>query len=251
MEIQTTAVGGVHATSTQWVPQQKALDQVHSIRCGNRSATSRRPTRGVHSDEHLSVDVTTARLRLPPHISTITTRPHHQSISGGHILPRRRCRNQGQHQEVPLVNSLTGVHGQSLRPHTIYSRVYESMLCNVHMRTHRDKYNMEGALNILIPVLKFRQGQIWIEEELEPDLSPGGQHRGRQHEVKLPGIEFSRFTQHGTCPWKSDRVVLSAYTAQKADEISNKDKIFLGALGFTLQHLSRTARPFTTAIQAT
>ena len=79
----------------------------------------------------------------------------------------------------------------------------------------------------------------WIEEEQGPDLSPGGQHRGRKHAVKLPGIEFSPFTQHGTCPWKSDRIVLSAYTTHKADEISNEDKIFLRALGFYLQHLSR------------
>ena len=79
----------------------------------------------------------------------------------------------------------------------------------------------------------------WIEEEQGPDLSPGGQHRGRKHAVKLPGIEFSPFTQHGTCPWKSDRILLSAYTTHKADEISNEDKIFLRALGFYLQHLSR------------
>ena len=117
--------------------------------------------------------------------------------------------------------------------HTPFTAV--STLCNVHMRTHRGKYNMEGTLNILIPVTQFRQGQIWIEEEQGPDLSPGGQHRGCKHEVKLPGIEFSP----GTCPWKSDRIVLSAYTTQKADEISNKDKIFLRALGFNWQHLSR------------
>ena len=95
-----------------------------------------------------------------------------------------------------------------------------SMLCNVHMRTHRDKYNMQETLNILIPVTKFRQGQIRIEEEQGPDLSPGGQHRGCKHVVKLPGIEFSPFTQHGTCPWKSGRIVLSAYTTHKADENS-------------------------------
>ena len=47
--------------------------------------------------------------------------------------------------------------------HTPFTAV--SMLCNVHVRTHRDKYNMQDTLNILIPVTKFRQGQIWIEEE--------------------------------------------------------------------------------------
>eukprot|EP00439_Symbiodinium_sp_Y106_P063278 s558_g9.t2 len=56
--------------------------------------------------------------------------------------------------------------------HTPFTAV--STLCNVHMRTHRGKYNMEGTLNILIPVTQFRQGQIWIEEEQGPDLSPGG-----------------------------------------------------------------------------
>ena len=106
--------------------------------------------------------------------------------------------------------------------HTPFTAV--SLMCNVHMRTHRDKYNMKGTNNVLIPVSRFRQGQLWIEEESGPDLSPGGQHRGRNHQLKLPGIEFSPFDKHGTCPWKSNRTVLSAYTTYKAAEISSPDK---------------------------
>ena len=64
---------------------------------------------------------------------------------------------------------------------------------------------MGGSRNTLIPVTKFRQGQLGIEEDEGPDLSPGCQRRGRNHAVKLPGIEFSPFLRHGTCPWKSDR----------------------------------------------
>ena len=97
---------------------------------------------------------------------------------------------------------------------------------------------MGGSRNTLIPVTKFRQGQLGIEEDEGPDPSPDCQHRGRNHAVKLPGIEFSPFLRHGTCPWKSDRIVLSAYTTLRADEIANKDKTYLRTLGFNLQHLS-------------
>ena len=112
-------------------------------------------------------------------------------------------------------------------------------MCNVHMRTHRDKYNMKGTNNVLIPVSRFRQGQLWIEEENGPDLSPGGQHRGCNHQLKLPGIEFSPFDKLGACPWKSNRIVLSAYTTYKAAEISSPDKRRLQTLGFNLQHICR------------
>ncbi|CAE7585122.1 unnamed protein product [Symbiodinium sp. CCMP2592] len=116
--------------------------------------------------------------------------------------------------------------------HTPFSTV--SLLRNVHMRTHRDKYNKPGSLNIVIPVSTFRQGHLWIEEDDGPDLSPNGQHRGRNLEIKLPGIEFSPFKLHGTCPWKSDRLIISAYTTNRTEDICREDKRYLRMLGFNL-----------------
>ena len=107
-----------------------------------------------------------------------------------------------------------------------------SLLCSVRMTTHRDKYNMEGTDNIVIPVSKFRQGQIWIEEEQGPDLSPAGRHRGRNHAVELPGVQFNPSKLHATCPWKHDRIILSAYTTKKANDIKVHDKKYLRTLGF-------------------
>ncbi|CAE7824317.1 unnamed protein product [Symbiodinium sp. CCMP2592] len=116
--------------------------------------------------------------------------------------------------------------------HTTFSTV--SLLRNIHMRTHRDKYNKPGSLNVVIPVSAFRQGHLWIEEDNGPDLSPNGQHRGRNIELKLPGVEFSPFKLHGTCPWKSDRLIISAYTTNRIEDICSEDKRYLHQLGFNL-----------------
>ena len=97
-----------------WIRTRREVLPVHS------TATKRT----IHRDEHLSLDVTAARLRLPPRFSTIMQGPRHQSIYGWRILPRRHRWRQDQHHQVPLVNSLTGAHGQSLYPHAIYGRIH-------------------------------------------------------------------------------------------------------------------------------
>lgn len=109
-----------------------------------------------------------------------------------------------------------------------------SLLCNVRMTAHCDKYNMEDTDNMVIPVSRFRQGQLWIEDDHGPDLSPAGKHRGRNHAVKLPGVQFDPRKLHATCPWKHDRIVLSAYTTKKIGDLKNQDKKYLRALGFNL-----------------
>ena len=161
--------------------------------------------RTIHRDEHLSLmsrQLDSDYLRA----SALSRKGLvNQSIYGGHILPRRHYWSQDQHHQVPLVSSLTGTHGQSLYPsHTPFTAV--SLLCNVHMRTHRDKYNMQDTLT-------------------RPDLSPGGQHRGRKHVVvKLPGIEFS--PSPSTAPALGSQTALCSQRTlrTKQDEISNQHK---------------------------
>ena len=44
-------------------------------------------------------------------------------------------------------------------------------------------------------------------------------------------IEFSLFTKHATGSWKGNRIVLSAYTTLRANEITTQDRNYLKTLG--------------------
>ncbi|CAE7602690.1 unnamed protein product, partial [Symbiodinium necroappetens] len=116
--------------------------------------------------------------------------------------------------------------------HTNFSTV--SLLHNVNMTTHVDKYNQPGSTNVLVPLSPFRRGELWGFEDQGPDLSPKGQHQGRNHPVRLPGVEFDPFTKHATCPWKDDRLVLSAYTPLRTNRLELSDIDHLVSLGFNL-----------------
>ena len=109
-----------------------------------------------------------------------------------------------------------------------------SLLRNLNMATHVDRYNQPGSVNVLVPLSSFRRGELWLEEEHGPDLSPKGQHQGRNHPLRMPGLEFSPFTKHATCPWKDDRLVLSAYTPLRANRLELSDIDHLVSLGFNL-----------------
>ncbi|CAE7846571.1 unnamed protein product [Symbiodinium necroappetens] len=64
--------------------------------------------------------------------------------------------------------------------HTNFSTV--SLLHNVNMAAHVDKYNQPGSTNVLVPLSPFRRGELWLLEE--------------------HGLEFDPLTKHATCPWK-------------------------------------------------
>ncbi|OLP86626.1 hypothetical protein AK812_SmicGene32252 [Symbiodinium microadriaticum] len=74
--------------------------------------------------------------------------------------------------------------------HSNFSAV--SLLHNVNMATHVDRYNQPGSTNVLVPLSSFRRGELWLQEKHGPDLSP-------------KGLEFDPLTKHATCPWKDDR----------------------------------------------
>ncbi|CAE7864670.1 unnamed protein product [Symbiodinium sp. KB8] len=64
--------------------------------------------------------------------------------------------------------------------HSNFSTV--SLLHNVNMATHVDRYNQPGSTNVLVPLSSFRRGGLWLQEE--------------------HGLEFDPLTKHATCPWK-------------------------------------------------
>ena len=107
-----------------------------------------------------------------------------------------------------------------------------SLLHNLNMATHVDRYNQPGSINVLVP--PFRRGELWLQEEHGPDLSPKGQHQGRNHPLRMPGLEFDPLTKHATRPWKDDRLVLSAYTPLRANRLELSDIDHLVSLGFNL-----------------
>ncbi|CAE7207108.1 unnamed protein product, partial [Symbiodinium sp. KB8] len=54
--------------------------------------------------------------------------------------------------------------------HSNFSTV--SLLHNVNMATHVERYNQPGSTNVLVPLSSFRRGELWLQEEHGPDLSP-------------------------------------------------------------------------------
>ena len=67
--------------------------------------------------------------------------------------------------------------------HSNFSAV--SLLHNVNMATHVDRYNQPGSTNVLVPLSSFRRGELWLQEKHGPDLSPKGQHQGRNHPILI------------------------------------------------------------------
>ena len=63
-----------------------------------------------------------------------------------------------------------------------------SLLRNLNMATHVDRYNQPGSINVLVPLSSFRCGELWLQEDHGPDLSPKGQHQGRNHPASYAGI---------------------------------------------------------------
>ncbi|CAE7802215.1 unnamed protein product [Symbiodinium necroappetens] len=57
-----------------------------------------------------------------------------------------------------------------------------SLLRNVNMAAHVDKYSQPGSTNVLVPLSPFRRGELWLLED--------------------NGLEFDPLTKHATCPWK-------------------------------------------------
>ena len=50
----------------------------------------------------------------------------------------------------------------------------------------------------------------------------------------MPCLEFDPFTLHATTPWKADRIILAAYTANKVYNLSEDDAKMLSDLKFVL-----------------
>ena len=186
----------------------------------NISATGTSPCRCFRGAE--------AAIRAPPCLGAHTPRrqlwsslPEPTTTLGLLVLIRTNTR------KYPWTSALLA-HRVRACTHTNFSTV--SLLHNVHV----DKYNQPGSSNVLVPLSPFRRGELWLLEEQGPDLSPKGQHQGRNHPVRLPSLEFDPFTKHATCPWKDDRLVLSAYTPLRTSRLELSDIDHLVSLGFNL-----------------
>ena len=171
------------------------------------------PRQWTHSSVRLSLVGTKVTVRAPARLRTYTSRSPSYGLLRRRLLPR-------------------WVSWDSEQTHSNFSAV--SLLHNVNIATHVDRYNQPGSTNVLVPLSSFRRGELWLQEEHGPDLSPKGQHQGRNHPLRLPGLEFDPLTKHATCPWKDDRLVLSAYTPLRTNRLELADIDHLVSLGFNL-----------------
>ena len=128
-------------------------------------------------------------------------------------------------------------------PHAEYSALClsESSLLD----WHRDKNNLQGSLNFVVPVGVFSGGDIRVLEEGasldEAEIDP---LRGFNFKVSEGPVAFNARRRHKVLPHQGDRLVLVAYTPRGLGRLSEDQIRDLRGLGFplpaipVLKHLS-------------
>ena len=143
------------------------------------------------------------------------------SSSVGLMLHARQFRAVTQ-----LLTSLVN----SLNPEHCYSSI--SLILNTASAPYRDCHNHPHSVNMVVPLSRFGQGQLWIESGGGDVLVNGFQ--GRLLEIERPYVTFSPKLLHSTMPWTGTRLVMVAYHIRAAHLLTLEDKLRLEAFGFKL-----------------
>ena len=133
-------------------------------------------------------------------------------------------------------------------------QVWTSVTVSYNMRTepHKDKFNLQGLHNVIIPVIKPQQGgEVWTEG-VEPkslnriqDLQCAGETKlGTLHPLKGP-IYLDPKRWHATMPWVGDRLVLIGYALRGHRQLPEHTRTQLKRWGFQIpwKHERRPEQP--------
>ena len=132
------------------------------------------------------------------------------------------CSHGGMHgttnwtRECPWLTRLLNRVVQHYSPNQVWTSVTVSY--NMRTEPHKDKFNLQGSRNVVIPVIKPQQGgEIWTEgsESNIPnhmqELQCAGETKlGVLQSLKGP-IYLDPKRWHATMPWVGDRLVLIGY----------------------------------------
>ena len=131
-------------------------------------------------------------------------------------------------QRAPLSFAIHQVN-----PHHTFSSLV--LLDDVQSPLHVDCNNDRSSWNLVMPLTRFRNGQIWEECEGGADRfeDASGTFWGRLHEVSAePVLLHAAVNRHAVLPWQGRRVVLIAFTPRDSPKLPPPDRDWL--LGFRL-----------------
>ena len=109
-----------------------------------------------------------------------------------------------------------------------------SLSKDILSRPHKDANNDKTTLNIVVPLTRWKGGEVWVESASgQSVLLPGGQ-RGTKHKVEAPFLLFDGSALHATCPWEGTRFVLILYHIRDSHLLPDNSDRLLRRLGFQL-----------------
>ena len=101
---------------------------------------------------------------------------------------------------------------------------------NCVARIHRDSHNHALIPNPLIPLSRFRNEHLWLEQMQGPVVLDGIQ--GVALPVQLLYTSFDPRLRHATLPWEGTRTVLIAFHIRSAWRLSSET---LQGSGFSVE----------------
>ena len=105
------------------------------------------------------------------------------------------------------------------------------LFLNIKTRRHKDSRNMQGSLNGVAPLCRFKGGGVRVYS--------GGSSSDKP--VADGPVLFSAFNEHETLDWfDGPRLVLVAFTVSRISSLSDSDFNFLRELGFNLPEAKPT-----------
>ena len=149
-------------------------------------------------------------------------------VHGGVVGLRRVC------ESFPAsIRVLTKLVAQS-HPSFVFSSI--SVNQNVLTLPHTDSNNLATEMNLVLPLTRFRGGELWIESEGGRDLLEvkGATRKGEAVRLQEGQKLFDPRRLHCTKEWRGTRTVLVAYTVRATEKLSAEQRKQAEALGFRL-----------------
>ena len=189
------------------------------------------PRQWIHSYVRLSLVGTKVTVRAPARLRTYTSRSPSYGLLRRRLLPRRVSWDSEQHQEVPVHIGPACLYGSGMHALQLLHRLPTTQREHGHPcgEVQPTRLHQRARAALVLP----SRGTLAPRRTWTRPLSKG-QHQGRNHPLRLPGLEFDPLTKHATCPWKDDRLVLSAYTPLRTNRLELADIDHLVSLGFNL-----------------
>eukprot|EP00439_Symbiodinium_sp_Y106_P025312 s7763_g3.t1 len=129
----------------------------------------------------------------------------------------------------PATSCLLAHLARSFFPELTFSSV--GLFLNIKTRRHKDSRNMQGSLNGVAPLCRFKGGGVRVYS--------GGSSSDQP--VADGPVLFSAFNEHETLDWfDGPRLVLVAFTVSRVSSLSDSDINFLRELGFNLPEAKPT-----------